>query len=469
MTRVLRARLGEVLVAHDLITVDTLLEALHRQEGEKRPLGEILIEMGVLTQDQLNWALSEQLGIPYVELSDEMVDLEAARAFPEELLRRHQALPILKIGDELTVALADPTNEQAVAELRALAQANVTVAIASASSIAQLLARAFPPTETPERLRYCEICPPGYDQPEVLTRDASGVALLYSILLSAVREKATEIHIEPLDAEVRVRHRLMGGLQERARFPIEVARPIASRLRVLAGLQEAGGWQKSHLRSRLEGRDLELEILFLPTRKGEAITILLWCRDLVPPDLEGLGISAQGRKKLDQLLRNGSGLFLVSSRDPAGRAAGLYALALAAASKERQIVAIERVSAFEVPSMLQVETDERFDTAAIELLSHPPEVVLVEDVSSGPVCLAAARAAERGCLVVGGLPVASPSAAWEHLLSLDLPLPLFATSVRALLALRREGDHWTTDVFGVSPPAKRRLLRDSIPWTLPTT
>lgn len=468
MTGPLRARLGEVLVAHDLITVDALFEALHRQEGEKRPLGELLMEMGVLTQDQLNWALSEQLGIPYVELSDEMVDLEAARAFPEELLRRHQALPILKIGDELTVALADPTNDQAVADLHALARANVTVAIASASTIAQLLDRAFPPKKPPERARFCEICPSGYEPPEILTRDASGVALVYSILLSAVREKATEIRIEPLETEVRVRHRLAGGLQERARFPTEVAGPIASRLRILAGFQEGEGWQKSHLRTRLEDQDFELEILFLPTRRGEAITIRLWCRDPVPPDLAGLGISARGRKVLSQLMRDGQGLFLVSSRDPAGRAAGLYALALAAAGKEKQIVALEHASAFQVPSIIQVETDEQFDTAVIELLSHPPEVVLIEDVSAAHVCLTAARSAERRCLVVGGLPFASVSTAWQHLLSFDPPRPLLAASVRALLAVRRERDKWVTELFPVAEPTRRRLLRGSIPWTLPT-
>jgi type IV pilus assembly protein PilB len=467
MTRALRARLGEVLIAHDLITMEVLLEALHRQQGEKRPIGQILIEMGALTQDQLYWALSEQLGIPYVELSDEMVDLEAARAFPEDLLRRHQALPILKIRDELTVALADPTNEQAVTDLLGLTRANITVAIASSETIGRLLDQAFPPKERPERARYRELHPPDYEPSGLLPREASGVALAYSILLSAVREKATEIHVEPHEAEVRVRYRVAGRLEERAQFPVEVGASITLRLRVLAGIREKAKWQKSRIRTRIEDQELELEILLLPTRCGDTIRIFLWRRDLAPPDVAGLGLSAQAKKVLDKLIQKGSGCFFVTSEDPAARVGGLYALALAAGSKDKQVFVLERAAAFEVASMVQVETPDGFDEAVIEVLSHPPEVALVEDVTAGPVSRAALTAAGQGALIVGGLPYASVSGAWQHLLALDLPRTLLAESVRAILAVRREGEAWVTELFTARESIRRRLLRDSDPWILP--
>ena len=469
MSGALRARLGEVLIAHEIITMEVLLEALHRQEGEKRPIGQILIEMGALTHDQLYWALSEQLGIPYVELSDEMVDLEAARAFPEGLLRRHQALPILKIRDELTLAVADPTNEQALTDLRALTRANITVAIAPPDTINRLLDCAFPPKESRERPRYLELSPPDDEPAELPSRDAGGVAVAYSTLLSAVREKVTEIHIEPLDTGVRVRFRVAGKLQERARFPAEVGTEIALRLRVLAGLQEEEGWRKSRLRTRLEDQDLELEILFLPSRLGEAIRILLWRRNLAPPSVGELGLSTQAQQGIEQLIRKGGGVFLVTSEDPAARAAGLYALALAADGKGRQILALERATAFEVSSMIQVETTEGFDGAVIEVLSHPPEVALVEDVATAPVCLAALRAAEQGSLIVGGLPYPSVSDAWQHLLGLALPPTLLTGALRGILAVGRDGESWLTKFFTVGEPIRRRLLRGSAPWTLPTS
>lgn len=461
-------QLREVLLQRGLVTEPELQEALRRQEGTGRRLGEVLVEMGVLTQDQFYWALGEQLGIPYAELSEEMVDLEAARALPEDLLRRHQALPILRSGSELTVALADPTNRQAVADIEALAGARVTVAIASASSIARLLDRAFPP-ERSGRVRYCEICPPGYEQPEVLTRDVTGVALVYSLLLGAVREGASEIHIEPGETEVRVRYRGPEGLKERARFPGHLAGAIATRLRILAGSRGERGWQRSRLRTRLEDRELELEVLFLPTRQGEAVTLWLHRRDLEPPALAALGLPTRAQTMLGRLLKGGSGLFVVSSADPGSRAAGLYALARATSGEGRKVIAVERATAFEVADFVQVETEERFEAAALELLVRPPNVALVEDLSAGSVCLAAARAAEWGSLVVGGLPFATPSTAWQHLLALDLPRPLLAAALRALLAVRREGERWAAALFPISERTRRRLIQGPIPWTLPTS
>jgi len=461
-------QLREILLDRGLITEAQWQEALRRQEGTERRPGEILIEMGALTQDQLNWALGEQLGIPYVELSEEMVDLEAARALPEELLRRCQALPILRVGDELTVALADPTNRQAVADIETLTGAKVTVAIASAVAIARLLDLAFPPMSR-GAVRYCEICPPGYEQPEVLTQDASGVAAVYAILLGAARERASEIHIEPLETEVRVRYRLPEGLEERGRFPGHLAGAIASRLRILAGSRSGGKWQRSRLRTRLEDQELELEILFLPTRRGEAVTVWLHRRDLVPPTLARLGVPTRARKALDRLLRSGRGLFLVASADPGSRAAGLYALARAAAGAGKRVIAVERVAAFEVVEFVQVETGNGLEAAALEVLAHPPEVALIEDLSAAPVCLAAARAAERGCLVVGGLPFATPSTAWHHLLILQDARPLLAASLRALLAVHRKEEGWASALFPVSERTRRRLIQGPVPWTLPTS
>ena len=462
-------RIGKILVDRGFITEAQLQEALRRQKESGGRFGEILIEMGALTQDQLNWALGEQLGLPYAELSQEMVDLEAARALPEELLRRYQALPILKVGNELTVALADPTNRQAVADIEALTGARVTVAIASAAVITHLLDLAFPPAMVRERVRYCEICPPGYQQPEALTRDTSGVAAVYALLLAAVREHATEIHIEPREAEIRVRYRVPGGLREPARFPAHLGGAIATRLRILAGVRPEHGWQRSRMRTRLDEQELEFELLFLPTRRGEAITIWLRRRDLAPPDLEQLGLPARAGKTLTRFLRDGRGLFLVSSPDPGGLAAGLYALARTAAREGKRVVTVERVAAFEVADFVQVEIEDGIERATIEALARPPEVALVEDVSAGAVCLAAARAAERGSLVVGGLPFATPSTAWQHLLSLDLPRPLLAASLRALLTVQREEERWASALFPVSDRTRRRLIQGPVPWTLPTS
>jgi len=126
-----RLRLGDVLLQRELVTSQQLDEALARQRLTGRRLGEVLLSMGVITQEQLSWALSESLHIPFVELSDDVIDLDVARSLPETVLRRHEAVPVLRVSNEMTVLLADPTNHQAAIELEALSGSRITVALAA--------------------------------------------------------------------------------------------------------------------------------------------------------------------------------------------------------------------------------------------------------------------------------------------------------------------------------------------------
>ena len=137
-------RLGEVLVQRGLVTREQLDEALARQRAGGHRIGELLLRMGAITQEQLSWALSEALRIPLVELSDETVDVEVARTLPESVLRRHEAVPVLRVGDELTVLLSDPTNRQAAIELEALSGSRVTVALAAREAVLHFIDLAFP-------------------------------------------------------------------------------------------------------------------------------------------------------------------------------------------------------------------------------------------------------------------------------------------------------------------------------------
>ena len=139
-----RQRLGDELLERELITRAQLDEALARHRLNGRRLGEVLLSMGAITQEQLTWGLSEALHIPFVELSDEMVDLDVARSLPEAVLRRHEAVPILRVADEMTVLVADPTNRQAAIELEALSGSRVSMALAAREAVLHFLDHAFP-------------------------------------------------------------------------------------------------------------------------------------------------------------------------------------------------------------------------------------------------------------------------------------------------------------------------------------
>jgi type IV pilus assembly protein PilB len=456
-----KRRLGEILVERGFVSPEQLREALRLQYQEGKRLGEILVEMGVLGSDELNWALSELLSIPYVEFREEMVDLDLARTLPEAVLRRHEAFPVLRVGDELTVILSDPTNQQAVVELEAVTGAKVSIAIASRETILQLLDRAFPPSAAkPPGVRYAEV---GAGKLSVES-DTTGVAQVYALLLGALREDATEIHVEPLAEEARVRYRVDGRLVERARLPGALLAPVISRFRILAGLRAEAAPRQSHVRTRLEQQEVELELLFFPTIYGEAVTVKIAQRRTGPPRLETFELDGPAREALARLA-GGSGLVFVTGWDPRARAALLYALAQEAAAPSKKVVTLERTVSYIVTDFVQVEVPGEFADGAATILTHPADVVLVEDLASNAACLAAIGSAEQGALVLGGLGFGTNATGLAHLLSIDVPrLPLLGATT-GLANVHRQGARHRVGVLPMDEELRHELLTRQGPQT----
>ena len=463
-----KRRLGEILVERGFVTPDQLREALRAQYQEGKRLGEILLEMGAVTADELNWALSELLGIPYVEFREEMVDLDLARTLPEEVLRRHEAFPVLRVGDELTVILSDPTNQQAVVELEAIASVRVSIAIASRETVRQLLDRAFPPSAPrPSAVRFADIAPTPAAGSEA---DATGVAQVYAMLLGALREEATEIHVEPTPDEVRVRNRVDGRLVERARLPRLLLGPVVSRFRILAGLRGEPLPRHGQVRTRLEQREIELEILFFPTINGDAVTVRISPRRPGVPTLDDLDADPAAREVLRRLAGS-PGLVFVTGWDPRGRAALLYALAHVAAAPDRKVVTLERAVSCVVPDFVQVEVPGEFADGAATILAHPADVVVVEDLTAASACLAAIGGAEQGALVLGGLGFGTTATGLAHLLALDVPrVPLVSTTT-GLANVQRLGARYRVGVLAMDDELRHELLTRQGPpgWMSPTS
>ena len=299
-------RLGDVLLQRELITREQLDEALARHYVGRRRLGEVLLSMGVINQEQLSWALSESLHIPFVELSDDVIDLEVARSLPEAVLRRHEAVPVLRVNDEMTVLLADPTNRQAAIELEALSGAKVTVALAAREAVIHFLDRAFPdsrqvagqPNGAPSG-QNGQNGHTGHNGNGVL--DLTGVSQVFALLLGAARDQATELHLEPAPNGVLVRVRVDGRLVDRAWFDRELLAPITFRLRLLAGMKGEAGPRLARIRTRLDGRDTELEFFFFPTLSGEAVTVRFQPVSTETPTLEALDAPESVRRLLVEL------------------------------------------------------------------------------------------------------------------------------------------------------------------------
>jgi type IV pilus assembly protein PilB len=462
-------RFGELLVERGFISADQLREGLRIQAREKKRLGQILVEMAVLSPDQLNWALSELLGVPYVDLTEEMVDLDVARTMPEEVLRRHQAIPVLRVGNELTVILADPTDRQAIMELEALAGATVRSAMASSETIGRLLDKAFSRSAAGrDRVRYAEV---GV-MAAPADADVSAVSRVYGHLIEAFRAQASELHFEPSPQDVRVRARIDGQFVERARFPRGELGSIIFRFRVLAGVRGESLPMQARVRTRLDGQEVELDILFFPTLYGESVAVSIWRRSSSTPSLDGMGIEPAARAAVARILDSAGGLVFVTGWEPRARVELLYAAAQSVAAPVKKVLTVERAVSFVIPEFVQVEVPGDFGAAAATILTQPVDVALIEDVGSPPACQAALGSAEQGALVLGGLAFATNRSGLAHLLTLDLPRGPLLAATRGLVHVRRRGPRYEVETLPMTEALRAELATNQtplIPWTSPTS
>jgi type II secretory ATPase GspE/PulE/Tfp pilus assembly ATPase PilB-like protein len=461
--------LGEVLVQRGLVTREQLDDALARQRVSGRRLGEVLLSMGTIGQEQLSWALSESLHIPFVELSDEVIDLEVARSLPETVLRRHEAVPILRMGEEMTVLVTDPTNRQAAIELEALTGSRVTVALAARDAVMHFLDRAFPESKRAPDARV-----EGANGQAGGVVDLTGVSQVFALLLDAVRSRADELHLEPAPNGVLVRLRVDGRLLDRAWFDRDLLGPITFRLRLLAGLRSEPGPRRARVRTRLDGREIEFEFFFFLTLSGEAVTVRVSEVATEAPTFVTLGVPASVHRLLEELTNRPltpsgpGGLVLVAGSDPSARAAVLYALARAASAPGMRVLTLERRVSFVVPGFLQVELPADFTADAATMLVHGADVTVVEDVTTPALATAALASAEQGTLVLAGVALGSMRSALAYLATVDLRGPLLALT-RGVVDAQRRGGALAIDVRPLTPALRRDLIERKDPWTSPSS
>jgi type II secretory ATPase GspE/PulE/Tfp pilus assembly ATPase PilB-like protein len=265
-----------------------------------------------------------------------------------------------------------------------------------------------------------------------------------------------------------------GRLLKRAWFDRELLAPITFRLRLLAGLRGESGPRRARIRTRLDGRDMELELFFFPTLSGEAVTVRFQPAIAEAPTLETLGAPPPVHRVLEELADGASasggpgGLVLVAGPDARARAAVLYALALAAAAPGRRVLTLERRASFVVPGFLQVELPADFEAEAATVLSQPADVTVVEDVTTPALGAAALASAEQGTLVLAGVALGSLRSALAYLATVDLRGPLLALT-RGVVDVQRRAGALTVDAVALTPALRRDLIERKDPWTSPSS
>lgn len=447
----LNEKLATQLVAEGLLTQDQLTVAQVSQKNLGEDLGQILIKKGFVNREQLLSFLGRAFSIPFVSLRKYPVQTEVVQKVPLHLARRYHLIPLREESGAIVVAMSDPLDRFAIDDLRAVLRMEVNPVLSSVEDIDHLIAIHYA-VQKPEKERDADsiemvgfAAEPGTDTSgEKLEKIATGpkvVQTVNQIILQAFQDKASDIHIEPRSDIVRVRYRIDGLLEERARLSREMQLPIVSRIKILGGLDIAERRipQDGRVRLRIGGTPLDLRVSTIPTLYGEKVVLRLLSKE-VAIGIETLGFSEKDRKVFMDTIMKNHGIFLVTGPTGSGKSTTLYAALTRINSPEKNIISVEDPVESEIAGVNQAQINIKagvsFASALRSILRQDPDVIMIGEIRDAETAEIAVRAAITGHLVLSTLHTNTAAGAISRLIDLGVAPFLLSSSLIGVLAQR---------------------------------
>ncbi len=449
-----RRMLGEILVDMGCVTPEDVKGALHSQMGgDQRKLGDILIEKELVSAEDITNALSEQYGFPVVDIDSLDVPRDVLGRVPENLARQHNILPIEMSGGKLTVAIADPLDMFKLEELRFVLSCDVDPVLASAEGIQQAITRYYGvPEETIDRM-YEQITTEGDDVEllrdgeeevgdEASHEDAPVVRLVTLIIVNAVRSRASDIHVEPMINRLRIRYRVDGVCYEVDSPPKRLQGPIIARIKIMAQMDmaEKRRPQDGRIKMNLLGHDLDLRVSTLPGVHGESVVMRLLDKASVLYGLEELGLHPDDNAIFRTLIRKPNGIILITGPTGSGKTTTLYAALQEINQPDRKIITAEEPVEYNIMGINQCEVRPKagltFSRILRAMLRQAPNVILVGEIRDLETAEIAIQAALTGHLVFSTLHTNDAPSAISRLIDIGIKPFLAASSIQAVMAQR---------------------------------
>lgn len=441
-----RRFLGEILVANALVTRTQLDDALLKQRVSGKRLGTLLVELGALDERDLATALGEHLGVAVIDLRRRAPEPEAVQLLGETVARSLRALPLTLVDDVLQVVVADPS-DQLTDELRSATGLEVALVVASATDILRATDRAYRALADLDRHvnAFVATATTKLAQPAaVATVDESApvVQVVTMILAQAQRDRASDVHIEPMDALVRVRFRIDGVLHDVVTLPSSMGGAVTSRLKVLAGMNivERRRAQDGQFSATVEGREVDVRVASTGTVAGEKMVLRLLDKSISSFRLSELGMSAETYQVYSAMVRSPFGMVICAGPTGSGKTTSLYATMTELNGTERNIMTIEDPVEYVVPSINQIQINDQagidFAGGLRSILRQDPDIILVGEIRDGETARIAAQAALTGHFVLSSLHATDSTAALLRFLDLDIEPYVVASAVAGVLSQR---------------------------------
>jgi type IV pilus assembly protein PilB len=454
-----RRKLGELLIESGLLTTEKLKEALEAQKSTGKRLGEALIDMKIISEEEMAFALAMQLKIPFIDLSeDQALKDEIIDTIPEEVCMKFMCIPVDIKNNILDVAMADPLNLNIMKDLQFITGYNIQPAISTRSQIIDKLQKHFHPERTitqvadefvgdvgmefmSEESEGQRIEDEEEDSIEAL-KDSPFIKMVDLIIRNAIKQGASDIHIEAQENQVRVRNRIDGVLQDSIKLPKWTQPIIISRIKVLSGLNIAERRlpQDGRIKVKAKNMSVDLRVSTLPTYYGEKAVIRILNKEIASLSLEQLGFSQKNMTMLLNFVHRPQGMVLITGPTGSGKTSTLYACLQEAKSDEVNIITVEDPVEFELPGVNQVQINEKvgltFPFVLRSILRQDPNVIMLGEIRDEETAEIAVQSSMTGHLVLSTLHTNDAPSAVTRLIDIGIPPYMIANSVIGVVAQR---------------------------------
>jgi type II secretory ATPase GspE/PulE/Tfp pilus assembly ATPase PilB-like protein len=406
-----RKSLGDLLLEEKLITQEQLELALKLQEVEGGRLPDILLRQNMLKSEDLAAILSVHLNMPCIDLQRHKIQPEALKLIPEATARKHTLIPLDVVGDSLMVVMADPQDIQTIQDIQTQVKMKIEVAVGISSDIIRAIDLNYRSSaEIAKKVK--EFSPESVEDArltEELTAQTPIAQTVDLIITQAVRDRASDIHIEPQESRLRIRFRIDGTLYDMFSLPLSAHIPLVSRIKILSDMNiaEQRRPQDGQMSFNTGEKQIDIRVASLATAYGERMALRILDKSLALYTLQELGLMPENLKKFEKMIKAPYGLFLVGGPTGSGKTTSLYALLNSLNRSERNIMTIEDPIEYRFEDINQTQVNSKagvtFPGGLRAIMRHDPNIILIGEIRDKETSQIAVQSALTGHLVLSSI------------------------------------------------------------------
>ncbi len=447
-----KLRLGDILVQQNVVTEEKLQEALKKQRGSGKKLGEVMVELNMTTEEAIGQALSRQLGYKFINLNGLQIPEKIIKLIKSDIVKKYTAIPLgvdEKNANVLFVAMADPMDMNAIDDFAIITNMQIVPVVSTPRQIRLQIDKYYSSADVKnaadEYAKEREKLLGGGSEEEDYSDDINNspiVVLVKQMIEQAVRQRTSDIHIEPMENQVRIRYRIDGALYERMTYNTSLLPAITARIKIIGGMDisEKRKPQDGRITQVVDGQEFDIRVSILPTVYGEKTVMRLTSKTGLTREKSQLGFRPDELKLFDHILANPHGIILVTGPTGSGKSTTLYTALSELNREDVNIITVEDPVEANIDGINQVHVNVKaeltFASALRSILRQDPDIIMIGEIRDGETAGIAVQASITGHLVVSTLHTNSTSGTIGRLIDMGVEPYLLADAIVGIIAQR---------------------------------